>query len=315
MRTRGIVAAVLLASPFALAACGSSGGDAASSGPVDQVSFQVRPVLSEKQATAADCTSSVPAVPATAVKVERICSADKTIVYSVGPASITESDVTSVAGAERGDGSGERAAYVELSGRGTKELAKITDIANRNEAPANQFALVVDGAVVSAPAVEQGAITGGQLEISFADSQQLDAFLSGWPASKRDTSSVDDEPTVTPAEQRCEALVRAEPEFASLPAVSGFVSQVSTISRATGEAEDAVIVRAFPGADRYTDFVQCSAPLGEVTPTPGAPTCAEGELLLKPEKTWLIDAEGKERLLSMEDAALLVAGDDGSPCS
>ena len=314
MKTRGIVAAVLLASPFVLAACSSSAGDSTAAGPVDQVSFQVRPVLTEKQASAADCASSAAAAPTATEKVERICSADRTVVYSLGPAAFTEAEVKTVATGERFDD--ERVANVELDAKGTAAFAKVTETANRNERPTSQFAIVVDGAVASAPAVTQGAITGGQLEVSFGDAKQLDAFMAGWPASKIVTRSSDDEDAalVTPASKRCEALVRAEPEFAVLEGAVGLVSRAFPISASSGTVAADVIRRTFPDAGPDAEFVQCSAPMGPGTASPRT-TCPEGELVLAPGKTWLIDAAGHEELVSAKDTRALLVGDDGSPCS
>lgn len=194
MIIRGSAVAAVLLTVSTLAACGSSGGEGASAsgGPVEPVSFQVRPVLTEVAAESGDCTAVATAAPAAKKKLGPVCSADRTVVYTLGPAAITETNVESVTDVDAGSADDQRMAAVDLDTAGTAAFASLTAAASRQSAtPRNQFAIVVDGAVVSAPAVMDGAITGGQLQVIFSEPGALEAFVRGWPAGSVTSESVD----------------------------------------------------------------------------------------------------------------------------
>ncbi|MCH0562413.1 MULTISPECIES: hypothetical protein [unclassified Streptomyces] len=84
--------------------------------------------------------------------------------YELGPAMLTGSDVESARAAYNTNGGGW---IIELAftGAGSARLAAATGQLAKNPPPQNEFAIVVDGEVVSAPAVGQ-ALTGGNAQIA-----------------------------------------------------------------------------------------------------------------------------------------------------
>ena len=55
---------------------------------------------------------------------------------------------------------------LDFTGEGTKKFADITGRLAALSDPQNQFAIVLDGHVVSAPSLNNGPIPGGQAQIS-----------------------------------------------------------------------------------------------------------------------------------------------------
>ena len=66
---------------------------------------------------------------------------------------------------------------MDFTGKGTKKFADITGKLAKNQTPQNQFAIVLDGEVVSDPYVSQ-ALTGGSAEISGSFNQDEAAETS-----------------------------------------------------------------------------------------------------------------------------------------
>ncbi|MBA8795148.1 preprotein translocase subunit SecD [Friedmanniella endophytica] len=99
------------------------------------------------------------------------CDESNTTKYLLGPTVIEGKEVTSAtAGVPQGQVGWE--VQLNFNGQGTDQFAKVTALLNSKQSPENQFAIVLDGKVVSAPQVTQGAITGGQASISGNFTQQ-----------------------------------------------------------------------------------------------------------------------------------------------
>jgi len=92
------------------------------------------------------------------------CSQDGTAKYFLGPVIIDGDQVTD---ATAGVPQGQLTWVVSLSfdDEGSQTFADATEALSANQSPQNQFAIVLDGEVVSAPSVSE-QITGGQAQIS-----------------------------------------------------------------------------------------------------------------------------------------------------
>jgi preprotein translocase subunit SecD len=108
-------------------------------------------------------------------------SQDTVVTYRLGPVAVAGTDVSEAEAAydaERGNGW-----YVNLdfTTAGGAKFADITGQLSTQVAPQNQFAIVLDGVVLSAPQVN-GPITGGKAEISGSftkqEAQQLAAQVN-----------------------------------------------------------------------------------------------------------------------------------------
>jgi hypothetical protein len=84
--------------------------------------------------------------------------------YTVAPAEVQGSDIRT-ASASRTGAARRWTVLIELTDRGKARFAALTGRLAGRPAPRNQVATVVDGSVISAPAV-QAAITGGSLAIA-----------------------------------------------------------------------------------------------------------------------------------------------------
>ena len=91
--------------------------------------------------------------------------------YALGPVAVNGTDVSS-ASAQIGS-SGAWQINLNFNSKGAKEFAAVTTklYAQTADTPGNMFAIVLDGAVISAPGVE-GAITGGTAQITGTFTQQ-----------------------------------------------------------------------------------------------------------------------------------------------
>ncbi|MEU1851726.1 protein translocase subunit SecD [Streptomyces sp. NPDC019990] len=91
--------------------------------------------------------------------------------YILGPAEVDGTDVDKAQATldtQRGAG---WTVQMDFTGRGAKKFGDITGKLAQNQPPQNQFAIVLDGDVVSDPSVKQ-ALTGGNAEISGNFTQQ-----------------------------------------------------------------------------------------------------------------------------------------------
>ncbi|MFJ9541563.1 protein translocase subunit SecD [Streptomyces sp. NPDC101225] len=91
--------------------------------------------------------------------------------YILGPAAVDGTDVKKAQAVFNTQTAAGWTVTMEFTGKGTKKFADITGQLAQKQSPQNQFAIVLDGEVVSDPYVRQ-ALTGGNAEISGSFSQQ-----------------------------------------------------------------------------------------------------------------------------------------------
>jgi preprotein translocase subunit SecD len=103
------------------------------------------------------------------------CSDDGTQTYLLGPVEVEGSTISDASAgtiqSSQGVNTGEWAVNIVFNAEGTKEFAKVTTRLVALEQPRSQFAIVLDGKVLSAP-VTQAAITNGKPQISGNFTQQ-----------------------------------------------------------------------------------------------------------------------------------------------
>ncbi len=150
--------------------------------PADQIQGTVPPELQQAWDTL-DCTSEevrnrgdLSAKDKPTVSCER----NGSVKYALGPAEVegtmlkgAEAQLDSTAG---GGTTGQWIVSLSFDGKGTKAFADSTRKLFGKQAPENAFAIVLDGKVVSAPAINDGPITGGsaQIEGSFTQREATD---------------------------------------------------------------------------------------------------------------------------------------------
>lgn len=91
--------------------------------------------------------------------------------YVLGPAAVDGTEVKKAQAVFDTQGASGWQVQMTFSNSGAKKFADITGQLAKNQSPQNEFGIVLDGEVVSSPFV-QGAITGGQAEISGSFTQQ-----------------------------------------------------------------------------------------------------------------------------------------------
>jgi preprotein translocase subunit SecD len=157
-----------------------SGSGSASSSPSASPSASVDPATAKLQAayTALDCSkATVRAKAGDGVKAE-----DPTVAcgqnsqgqwqkYILGPAEVEGTDVDKASAVFDTQGAAGWKVTMDFTSKGAKKFASITGKLAQNQSPQNQFAIVLDGEVVSDPYVSQ-ALTGGSAEISGSFDQQ-----------------------------------------------------------------------------------------------------------------------------------------------
>jgi preprotein translocase subunit SecD len=98
------------------------------------------------------------------------CQEDGSAKFLLGPAEVLGTDVSSAsAGLEtnsQGAATGGWQVNLKFTGKGTKKFAETTTRLAKNQSPLNQFGIVLDGLLVSAPALNNGPIVGGQAQIT-----------------------------------------------------------------------------------------------------------------------------------------------------
>jgi preprotein translocase subunit SecD len=135
------------------------------------------------------------------------CAQDGTAKYLLAPAAVKGTDVPTASAqletAGQGVVTGQWKVVLNLNGKGTRDFSDVTAQLAKNSQPQNQFAIVLDGLVVSAPSVNQqinsssAEITGNftqqsaqdlanvlkngalPLALTKSDSQQVTATLGG----------------------------------------------------------------------------------------------------------------------------------------
>ncbi|MFF3486828.1 protein translocase subunit SecD [Streptomyces sp. NPDC002701] len=91
--------------------------------------------------------------------------------YILGPAEVEGTDVDKASAVFDTQGAAGWKVTMDFTSKGAKKFASITGKLAQNQSPQNQFAIVLDGEVVSDPYVSQ-ALTGGSAEISGSFDQQ-----------------------------------------------------------------------------------------------------------------------------------------------
>ncbi len=128
------------------------------------------------------------------------CDDAGTTTYLLGPVEVageTISDATAgTVTSSQGVSTGQWAVNIVFNGKGTDEFAKVTTRLVALASPRNQFAIVLDGRVISAP-VTQAAITDGKPQITgnfdqtsattLADQLKYGALPIGFKVESRDT--------------------------------------------------------------------------------------------------------------------------------
>ncbi|MFJ2258712.1 protein translocase subunit SecD [Streptomyces sp. NPDC087844] len=97
--------------------------------------------------------------------------------YILGPAEVEGTDVDKASAVFDTQGAAGWKVTMDFTSKGGKKFADITGKLAQNQSPQNQFAIVLDGEVVSDPYVSQ-ALTGGTAEISGSFDQQEAQDLS-----------------------------------------------------------------------------------------------------------------------------------------
>ncbi|WP_030949455.1 protein translocase subunit SecD [Streptomyces sp. NRRL S-646] len=91
--------------------------------------------------------------------------------YILGPAEVDGTDVKNAQARFNTQSAAGWTVTMDFTGKGSKKFGDITGKLAKNQPPQNQFAIVLDGNVVSDPSVNQ-ALTGGNAEITGSFSQQ-----------------------------------------------------------------------------------------------------------------------------------------------
>ncbi|WP_420362142.1 protein translocase subunit SecD [Curtobacterium aetherium] len=99
------------------------------------------------------------------------CDADGTAKYILGPVEVSGADISNatsgLAATSQGTTTGEWAVNLTFNGAGTKDFATVTNRLVKLAQPQNQFAIVLDGTVITAPTTNS-AITNGKAQITGA---------------------------------------------------------------------------------------------------------------------------------------------------
>ncbi|MFJ5033707.1 protein translocase subunit SecD [Streptomyces sp. NPDC088560] len=97
--------------------------------------------------------------------------------YVLGPVAVDGTEVSKAQAVFDTQGASGWQVQMTFTSGGAKKFADVTGTLAKNQSPQNEFAIVLDGDVVSSPFV-QNAITGGQAEISGSFTQQEAQSLS-----------------------------------------------------------------------------------------------------------------------------------------
>ncbi|QWS34561.1 protein translocase subunit SecD [Curtobacterium aetherium] len=99
------------------------------------------------------------------------CDSDGTAKYILGPVEVSGADISNatsgLAATSQGTTTGEWAVNLTFNGAGTKDFATVTNRLVKLAQPQNQFAIVLDGTVITAPTTNS-AITNGKAQITGA---------------------------------------------------------------------------------------------------------------------------------------------------
>ena len=110
------------------------------------------------------------------------CETDDSIKYILGPVEVDGSTITDATNGQRttqsGATTGEWVVNIEFNKEGTTKFADVTTRLNSLTGAQNQFAIVLDGHVISAPSNTQGPILNGKPEISGSFDQDSSKALA-----------------------------------------------------------------------------------------------------------------------------------------
>ncbi|MGW2636732.1 protein translocase subunit SecD [Streptomyces sp. NPDC001348] len=157
------------------ASSGSKASPSPSASPSSGISAEAAKL--QAQYTALDCTKSADRAKAgTSAKPGESTVAcgkirDVWYKYLLGPAAVDGTDVKKAQAVFGTQGTVGWQVQMTFTGGGSKKFADITSQLAKNQGVQKEFAIVLDGDVVSSPNVDQ-AITGGQAEISGSFTQQ-----------------------------------------------------------------------------------------------------------------------------------------------
>jgi len=189
----------LLVVPVVLALAGCSISTTTSAAPVSvaptpsespqpELDLQLRPVLDIASATAGQCGESRPSTPDPAQPAQ-VCSEDRTLLLSLGPAAVTGARVT---GMEPTMTSRQPQLQIKLDAQGGASLTRVTAEGMLQPEPRNKLALVSHGRVQAAPTITE-AIDGNVLVLTgFAtvdDAAAARDLILAPPASPSPSSS------------------------------------------------------------------------------------------------------------------------------
>ena len=135
--------------------------------PAPTVDAQLRQVLDVANAHAGDCGTTAPPTP-DARTATSLCSADRTLLYSLAPAAVSGPEVSDV---QAVFSSARPVVRITVTPQGGAGLVRVTSDAMNSSPPRNQVALVSHGRVQAALPVTE-AIDGQVLEITGFDSLQ-----------------------------------------------------------------------------------------------------------------------------------------------
>lgn len=129
----------------------------------------------------AQTNCALPPKPSVASQTIIACGIDTPqIVYLLGPALFTQTDIKSATAAPPYLGLGGSQVNVQLTSDASARFAVVTDQASAKDLPLNQLAIVLDRQVISAPSVS-ARIPSGELEITgdftLAEAQKIAADL------------------------------------------------------------------------------------------------------------------------------------------
>ena len=181
--TTGAIAACLAA--YAVSGCSvtttsvpatTSVAASPSGSQVPELDLQLRPVLDIANAAAGQCTPTPPPTPAADAPAQ-VCSQDRILLYSLGPAAVTGGSVT---GLDATTTQRTPQVQVKLDAQGGAALTRLTADGMVQPVPRDQMAIVSHGRVQSAPTITE-AIDGNVLVItgfaSVDDAQRAIDFL------------------------------------------------------------------------------------------------------------------------------------------
>jgi preprotein translocase subunit SecD len=144
--------------------------------PAPTVDVQLRPVLDLANAQAGQCGAFAPPTPDPKAPTS-LCSADRAVLYSLGPAAVTGPEVSDV---QAVFSSARPVVRITLTAQGGAGLVRLTNDAVNSSPPRNQVALVSHGRVQAALPVGE-ALDGQVFEITGFDTleaaQQAAALL------------------------------------------------------------------------------------------------------------------------------------------